>query len=430
MKLLIKIIILFQCSMNYADSVYGIRLRKSISSINLKSAILDQSNYGDGLYTWLYFDFGKMKYINEMCLSSNQDEMIRGSGKKVLGKYGYSNQGYIQFDLKSDELNHKVIFGRAYIDHGFGKSCKILVSNWSRPFDQLTWQATYKGIRGSVSAVQLNSINNINRYFSIHTIDFDIIKNLTISFGESSIYAGEHRGIEFQYFNPTLFWIPVRENQPEQNQANGFLYLGLKYSHDNFSIWSEYLLDDYQIDKHINEPTTFAFLIGSEIKQINYIINSIWLEYSMAANQTYQTSGDFGEENYLHRNFPIGHYLGNDFDNIVINLNFIEFNIFKLAIEPNLRISSIRDGANGIETPFYAPWDFEENINEDFKFDFPTSPTSNYFEYALTTKLSIYGNSNIELGLVRQTIKDIKSSKTDYSLLFRYYIALDQKLAY
>ena len=110
MKLLIKIIILFQCSMSYADSVYGLRLRKSISNINLKSAILDQINYGDGLYTWLHFDFGNMKYINEMCISSNQDDMIRGSGKKVMGKYGYSNQGYIQFDSNSDVLKHKVIF--------------------------------------------------------------------------------------------------------------------------------------------------------------------------------------------------------------------------------------------------------------------------------------------------------------------------------
>ena len=139
-----------------------------------------------------------------------------------MGKYGYSNQGYIQFDSNSDVLKHKVIFGRAYIDHGFGKSCKILVSNWSRPFDQLTWQATYKGIRGSISGVQLNSINNINRYFSIHTIDFDIIENITVSFGESSIYAGEHRGIELQYFNPTLF-SSCKRKSPEQNQANGFI---------------------------------------------------------------------------------------------------------------------------------------------------------------------------------------------------------------
>ena len=45
-----------------------------------------------------------MKYINEMCISSNQDDMIRGSGKKVMGKYGYSNQGYIQFDSNSDVI--------------------------------------------------------------------------------------------------------------------------------------------------------------------------------------------------------------------------------------------------------------------------------------------------------------------------------------
>ena len=237
-------------------------------------------------------------------------------------------------------------------------------------------------------------------------------------------------GIELQYFNPTLFLIPVRENQPKQNQANGFLYFGLKYAQENFSIWSEYLLDDYQIDKSVQEPTTYAFLFGAELKHLQYIINSVWIEYSMAANQTYQTHGQYGEENYVHRDFPIGHYLGNDFDNLVANLNFQKTKVLNLTLEPILRISLIRDGANGIEIPYYEPWNFEENLKDNFNFDFPTGPVSNYFESALTGKLSLNKNSYIEIGLINQNLEYQKNSKSNYAMLLRYYLAFDRNINY
>ena len=53
--------------------------------------------FGDGLYSWIKMDFKNMHYINEMCLSNNQQDMIRGSGKKVKNIYGFSNQGYVKF---------------------------------------------------------------------------------------------------------------------------------------------------------------------------------------------------------------------------------------------------------------------------------------------------------------------------------------------
>ena len=161
---------------------------------------------------------------------------------------------------------------------------------------------------------QLDPIENNNRYLSLHTIDFKLNENLIISFGESSIYAGKNRGIELQYFNPTLFWIPVRENQPNTNQANGFLYFGSKFSLKNFSTWFEFLLDDYQIDRNIPEPTTYGYTLGFELENPSTMLQDVYLEYSRVANRTYQTHGEFGQENYVHRDYPIGHYLGNDFE--------------------------------------------------------------------------------------------------------------------
>ena len=320
--------LLFFLFISIAISELELGLRLKNNNYN-QDIIFDENDYiGNGLYSWLKMDFGNMQYVNEMCLSNNAEDMERGRGKKVKGIYGFSNQGYIIFQKKSLELNNEFIFGRAYIEHGFSDFSSLLISKWSRPFDQIGWKASYKGITGQIYGVQLDPIMNINRYLSMHTIDFNLLDNVTISFGESSLYAGENRGIELQYFNPTLFWIPVRENQPLNNQANGFLYSGLRYSKGNAKIWIEYLLDDYQIDKEVKEPTTYGMLLGASIERPKKTIEKMYLEYSRVSNRTYQTAGEYGQENYLHRNYSIGHYLGNDFESMFFYADFIKRSIF------------------------------------------------------------------------------------------------------
>ena len=197
-------------------------LNESVSNFN------EKDNIGNGLYSWLNLDLGSLVYVNEMCMSKSQLNMIKGSRKKVNGIYGYSNQGYIKFFKKSNNLNNTFVLGRAYIDHGYGKSAKLMVSNWSRPFDQIRWEATYKGIRAQMVGAQLDEIEGYNRYLAFHNVEFNFFKKLVFSFGESSLISGEDRGIDLEYFNPTLFWIPLTENQTHQGPANGFIYSGIK----------------------------------------------------------------------------------------------------------------------------------------------------------------------------------------------------------
>ena len=67
------------------------------------------------------------------CLQALSD-MRKGRGKKSKGVYGFSNQGYVTFSNEKNSLNNKLKFGRFYINHGFGQSSKIFISNYSRPF--------------------------------------------------------------------------------------------------------------------------------------------------------------------------------------------------------------------------------------------------------------------------------------------------------
>tara|TARA_Y100001970_G_scaffold289507_1_gene420117 strand:- start:3631 stop:4761 length:1131 start_codon:yes stop_codon:yes gene_type:complete len=364
-------------------------------------------------------DFGSMIYVNEMCMSSNAQDMDRGRGKKVGGIYGFANQGYVQFMKVQNNLEHRITIGRAYLEHGFGKSSRLLVSKWSRPFDQIGWSLLYKGISAKMVGVQLDPIEDINRYFSIHVINFDLLNNLTISFGESSIYAGENRGIELQYFNPTLFWIPIRENQPSTNQANGFLYTGIKYNNLKNAFWFEYLLDDYQIDRTIQEPTTYGFIVG--IEKVDLFIkyfDSFWAEYSKVSNRTYQTMGELGEENYIHRSFPIGHYLGNDFDNLVFNVKSKNLSRSKYDFYSNFKFSFLRDGNSGIEIDWDSPWlDIEEGVI--FEENSPTLPINQILEFVINANLQYEKKYIMDLGLYYKSSKSKLQNESDLSFLFR-----------
>jgi len=425
---------LFVCTVNLIVLLHAqLELGSSIkhSSINKSSKTLMHinDNLGNGFYSWLKMDFGSMVYVNQMCMSTDQENMVRGSKKKVFGIYGFSNLGYIQFKKEDKHLKHLVTVGRNYIDHGFGKYSKLLISKWSRPFDQIRWQAQYKGITANMIGIQLDQIGDINRYLSIHTIDFTISENLTLSFGESAIYSGKNRGIELQYFNPTLFWVPIRENQMD-NQANSFLYNGIKYSKNKFSMWYEFLLDDYQIDREIKEPTTYGLTFGLEKDNNENFISNYWFEYTMVSNRTYQTQSFNNQEDYLHRGFPIGHQGGNDFNQIIFSLSSKSKKFFSKNINYNLKVTNLRDGANGLDTPWDTPW-LDENGNniQNFSENSPTEPINSILEGELYATLH-NKKSYLDVGLFFQNKSLNTENSSNWTIYFRYEIYLGKKIKY
>ena len=424
------IIILFILSILNAHN-FNIRLKDSSIPQTAHTMFKSIDNYGDGFYTFLKMSFDNFEYINEMGMSKSSYDMRKGRGKKVKGVYGFSNQGYITFSNEKNSLKNKLKFGRFYINHGFGQTSKIFISNHSRPFDGIGWNASYKKIEGKMYGVQLDPIENNNRYLSIHTIDFKFWDNITLSFGESSLYAGENRGIELQYFNPTLFWIPVRENQPKRNQANGILYSGIKFAKEKYSIWLEFILDDFQIDRSIQEPTTYGVLFGMGINKPFRMVDDFLIEYSRVSNRTYQTLGEFGQENYVHRGFPIGHYLGNDFDHSMIVIGFEKVRFSSYNILPKFSASLIRDGNEGIDTPWDQPWVLDENLIEDiYREDFPSPPVSIIFENETIVSVTWDDRSFFDLGIFYQNIDKEGHKSTDLRFLLRYNLVFNWNFLY
>ena len=125
----------------------------------------------------------------------------------------------------------------------------LLVGKDSRPFDGFSWKINYKNIEGSLNAIQLEELNNYKRYLTVHSLKLKIGSRLTLLFSESSLYSTDKGGFNWQLLNPVIFWVPERENYPII-KANGLLSVGLNFIFlPEFSFYSEFMIDDWQINK-------------------------------------------------------------------------------------------------------------------------------------------------------------------------------------
>jgi len=385
--------------------------------------------YGSGLFSTFQFRQDNFKMVNDMFLTNTWMHASKGGGKEVKGIFGYTHEGYIEYEKNWGTINNKWTAGRSFLDHGFGKFGQLLISRDSRPFDLLTWDISYKSISGNMTGFQLENINGKKRFLSLHTLNWNYKGKLTVSFSEASIYAGENRGIEWQFFNPMIFWLPEREN-PSTGQANGFLYGGMKYIHSSsFFVWAELLIDDYQIDREFTgglEPTEIGFIGGVEKTGWPLISSDLWLEYTRITNRTYQTMDP--AETYTHRGFPIGHYLGNDFD--MIQLYYSQVNMNR-KLKPYISLAYLRDGENGLDTPFDMPWeDSTVTMGTGYSEPFPTSPITYVTELELAADYRFGNDSFINAGLFYQHKIIQGKIEEDFSIILRLWLSLHKIFNY
>ena len=115
-----------------------------------------------------------------------------------------------------------------------------------------------------------------------------------------------------------------------------------------------------------------------ENNNIKNFISNYWVEYSRISNRTYQTQSLKNQEDYIHRGYAIGHQGGNDFDQLTMSISSISKPFMGKDIMYNLRISNLRDGANGLDTPWES-WRRGNNM-DSFIEDFPTKPINYIIE--------------------------------------------------
>jgi hypothetical protein len=270
-------------------------------------------------------------------------------GYKWRGFAGYQDQIFITFRHNQIQL----LFGRDYLVWGYGHTGNLFISDNSRSLDMVKISSHSEHLIINFFVSQLDKMYGAERYLSATKIMFRPTSNITLGLGQSALYGGENRSIDFTLSNPLSFYSLTQDN--DGKYMNGMLYFDFYgVINNSVNIYGELLIDDFQIDHSAIsdlEPNEIAFIIGIEginiFERIDY-----WFEFVQVRNRTYNVPDMRNFEKFLHRGKPIGHPLGTDFQ--MISTNFEGW--ISSTINAYGLLAFIRKGEGTIEGSFQEPW--------------------------------------------------------------------------
>ncbi len=101
----------------------------------------------------------------------------------------------------------RLFFGRIYRNWGLPGPDGLLISDYSYSYDHLGYQFGNSRISLTGLYAPFNDFaGDTARHFSSHRFDWQIRENLVLAVGESVIYGGENRRIDFNLTNPVGVW--------------------------------------------------------------------------------------------------------------------------------------------------------------------------------------------------------------------------------
>jgi len=295
-------------------------------------------------------------------------------GDRWRSMTAYTEQAYMNFIWKQFTLK----IGRDFLKWGAGENSTLVFSNIARPLDQFSMSLSFGPFRYSFITSQLDPYpvskvdstgQSMRRYLSGHRIDASFFNNkLQFSISEIIFYGGPGRTVDFTYLNPFIFYHGAHRNKGDETNVLPTLDV-LFYPIRNINIYGSLLIDDIQIEKKIPgdlEPNEIAYLIGSRwADPIGISGMAISGEYVRVANRTYKTPVPW--ETLIHRNQPLGHSLGNDFDHFQVGIS----KWFSADLWCKLQYEHTRKGEGSIYTPWDAPW-MKYSIDQGYSEPFPT----------------------------------------------------------
>ncbi len=295
-------------------------------------------------------------------------------GKKWRGVVGYTEQAYVTGQW--DKLTFK--FGRDFLKWGVGNSGSLLLSNTYRPLDQFYAAARFGPFVLSFIAAELDRkrirdndsiTRNYRRFLSGHRLDMSFWKGrLQAAVTEVILYGEANGGFNTTYLNPVIFYHGAKKNGAGDNNVLPTLDF-LIYPLKNWQLYSSLLIDDIQVERTVPgdlEPTEYGLVLGTyfsdPFKLYGLTLN---LEYARVSNRTYKTPHP--EEIYIHRNKPMGHPLGHDFDHWLMGCSYW----LKSDLFLGLEYSRTRHGEGDLFSPWDEPW-MELTLDDEYSEPFPT----------------------------------------------------------
>ena len=313
-------------------------------------------------------------------------------GDEWRGWAGYQEQVYIAYNTSFLELK----YGRDYVKWGYGKRGRLLISDASRPFDMLSLKVRSNRLSFQTIMSQLNTVDSAQRYLTAVRIEWNPFDNLYLGVAQAGLYGDEDQSLDFTLSNPFSISYFAQHNDPKH--LNAMIYLDAAYYWKNrYKFYGELLIDDFQVDEEIEsdlEPNELGFILGIEGIDLWEDING-WCEFTQVRNRTYNTQIDY--EKFLHRNQPIGHWLGTDFQRFQFQLD--------RWMNPKVRLECgydlIRKGEGTIRGEFTTPW-MDEDVTMETgyieKIPYGIVETTNRIYSTLHYKYNSHIHSNLQLG--------------------------------
>lgn len=389
----------------------------------LISLFNDLDLIGNGFLTKFQYKGSGFDLVNSMFFTDNRQDADRGYVRTIKNITMYTNLAYLKYTREWNSLRTTLTFGRKHLVIGHGINSALFISNYSRPFDQLLIEVQGKKVAGLSGIIELDPLDGKTRILYIHTLRFQG-PTFIISIGEAILAADSTGGVHLRNLNPFHIW--SWEHDSKNNVGNGFLYTGFTwFPARNWRLFGELLIDDI----NFNHPDAFylnrfGFLVGFQRTGFPTKSSNFWLEYSNVLNQVYQSYQP--SHIYTHRGYPIGYYLGNDFD--YIHTHYAQLTKAE-QLKPYIDISYTRDGANGLETPFDNPWENEQGLIPNYNPPpHPTTPVTYLLESEFGLEYTISKLQSISLGASYQHRTRLGKEKVSWSIILRVWMNLSYQL--
>ncbi len=324
-----------------------------------------------------FFPNRRLAFVNAIRVDQELRDDPNYLGKRWRGFAGYTEQAYalLHFD------KYMAKFGRDFLWWGRGYDATLLLSDYSRPLDQFYGRMSFNKLRLHYVAAKLDPVtlpdslqgspilNFAERYLS--AVRAELVFNprvLTVAATQMAVYGGANRGFEWYYLNPLLIYHGEQVN--EQRKSNTFLAFDFTLRPRNKTeLYGQLLIDDYQIErtgKRDLEPSEIGYLLGGEIAEPFKLTGaSLGVEYTRVANRTYNALAPW--EKFTHRNRPLAHFLGNDFDRWLVHGH----RYFGGNIELHAVFEKRRRGEGRIDSTFNQPW-LEVEDGQSYSENFPS----------------------------------------------------------
>lgn len=355
-------------------------------------------------------------------------------GKEWRGFQVFTEQAYSRFQLGKWHF----MLGRDFQKWGAGKDASLLISSAAQPMDQISAQFSHGRINFNSLFATLDMMpvpnakklgyatgQKANRYLVAHRFSLKIGSRLQFGISEAAIFSGPDAPIELRFLNPFL---PLYGEVVNSAGASANILGSIDWRYfpvKNFEFYGEFLIDDIQVEKTGPgdlEPNEIGTILGlSWAAPFSMNALTFGIEYTAVTNRTYNTVATW--EKYIHRNKPIGHFLGNDFDRLKLTTNYW----LSRSVQMNMNYERRRVGEGGINNPFDSPWD-QFTVEQGYSEPFPTGvvETSQLIDFIINYRPHFSWFAGIEAGY--ESIQNFQNQKgmtvDNFRILLKLWVDL------